>query len=217
MSDNPGVHALLRIDARRELAWDEDGRGVAPEWTWSALERLPYVVVRRDEPREDLLPVGVRGIFRSQRAPAWLPRNAILECITPPMLAERRGWRDVDMFRSPAIAVLSQVENILEAHGLAGCWGPGGSVGAELASGVACTTVSSDLDLLLFVGPWWDMTGATALHRELSALPVRVDALLETSHGGIALADFVGNGDKVLLRTAQGPRLMQAPLSSTPV
>ena len=216
MAPEPRVHDLLRIASSSSLLWDDDAQGAVPDWSAAALARVPFVVVRRRAVGPHGLPVGVRGIFRSQRAPAWLPLDAVGECITPRMLAAQSAWRHIDAFgtaviSSPAVWVLSQVENILTRHGLAGCWGPGGSVGAELASGVKCTTPTSDLDLIVYVAEIPRDSEASKLHAELTGLPVRVDTLLETSQGGIALADVIGGADQVLLRTAGGPQLL--PLS----
>jgi phosphoribosyl-dephospho-CoA transferase len=210
-SQLPSVHSLMRIAAPQALVWEDESAG-APDWTRRALQRLPFVVVRRHPPRPGLLPVGIRGIFRSQRAPAWLPMGAAQECVTPQMLAAEGRWRHVEVCSSPAIAVLNQVEVILSAHGLKGCWGPGGSVGAELASGVGCTTTASDLDLIVYLATLPGLRDAGSLHAELSALPVRVDTLLETRQGGVALADFLGGAERMLLRTPLGPRLVSGTL-----
>jgi phosphoribosyl-dephospho-CoA transferase len=215
----PGVHCLLRVSGPQDLLWVDEAAGdglsaAALSWTEAALQRLPFVVVRRHMGRTGHLPVGVRGLLRSQRAPAWLPVNAVTECITPQDIAAAARWRIADVCSSPAVAVLNQVEAILSAHGLADRWGPGGSVGAELASGVTSTTVASDLDLLLYVDTAFAAREAKALHASLSTLPVRIDTLLETQHGAVALEDFIGGADKILLRTAQGPRLVPAPAAS---
>jgi phosphoribosyl-dephospho-CoA transferase len=207
----PGVHSLLRIAAPQALLWEDESAG-APDWTPAALQRLPFVVVRRHPPQPGLLPVGIRGLFRSQRAPAWLPVSAVRECITPRMLAAEARWRQVAVCSSPAIAVLNQVEGILAAHGFAGSWGPGGGVGAELASGVVCTTAASDLDLIVYLAAPLDPRNASALHAELSALPARIDTLLESPQGGVALADLTSGAERMLLRTPQGPRLVPTTL-----
>jgi phosphoribosyl-dephospho-CoA transferase len=209
MLETASVHALLRISEPQALSWENTGLdATAPDWTTDALRRQPFVVVRRDSPRPGWFPVGIRGGLRSQRAAAWLPVNAVRTCVTPPMLAAQRGWRNAGSMQSPAIAVLDEVEAIVTTHGFAGAWGPGGSVGAELASGVVCTHAGSDLDLLLYADAAMDKTAAGALHAQLSQLPVRVDTLLEMPQGGVALADLAGDADRVLLRTAHGPRLM---------
>jgi len=84
---------------------------------------------------------------------------------------------------TPALAVLEEVAAILAAHGFAGRWGPGGSIGFELASGVRCTTPDSDLDLVLSAETPVTRTDAARLHADLSTLPVRIDLLLETPWG----------------------------------
>jgi phosphoribosyl-dephospho-CoA transferase len=209
MLEAAGVHALLRISGPQALSWENAGLDApAPGWTTGALRRQPFVVVRRNSQRPGWLPVGIRGGMRSQRAAAWLPVNAVRTCVTPPMLAARRGWHNADCMQSPAIAVLDEVEAIVTTHGFAGAWGPGGGVGAELASGVVCTHAGSDLDLLLYADTVMDKAAARALHAQLGRLPVRVDTLLELPQGGVALADLAGDADRVLLRTAHGPRLM---------
>jgi phosphoribosyl-dephospho-CoA transferase len=209
MLETASVHALLRISEPQALSWENAGLdAMAPDWTADALRRQPFVVVRRNSQRPGWLPVGIRGGLRSQRAAAWLPVNAVRTCVTPPMLAAQRGWRNADSAQSPAIAVLDEVEAIVATHGFAEAWGPGGSVGVELASGVVCTHAGSDLDLLLYADAVLDKTAACALHAQLSQLSVRVDTLLELPQGGVALAELAGDADRVLLRTAHGPRLM---------
>jgi phosphoribosyl-dephospho-CoA transferase len=209
MLEAASVHALLQISQPQALSWEEAGRdAMAPDWTTDALRRQPFVVVRRNSRRQGWLPVGIRGSLRWQRAAAWLPVDAVRTCVTPRMLAAQRGWRNVDSMQSAAIAVLDQVEAIVTTYGFAGAWGPGGSVGAELASGVVCTHAGSDLDLLLYADAVLDKTSAGALQAQLGALSVRVDTLLEMPQGGVALADLAGDADRVLLRTAHGPRLM---------
>jgi phosphoribosyl-dephospho-CoA transferase len=209
MLEAASVHALLRISGAQALSWENAGlETMAPGWTTDALRRQPFVVVRRNSQRPGWLPVGIRGGMRSQRAAAWLPVNAVRTCVTPRMLAARRGWRNADSVQSRAIAVLDEVEAIVTTHGFAGAWGPGGSVGAELASGVVCTHAGSDLDLLLYADTVPDKIAARALHAQLGELSVRVDTLLELPQGGVALADLAGDADRVLLRTAHGPRLM---------
>jgi phosphoribosyl-dephospho-CoA transferase len=159
--------------------------------------------------------VGVRGGARPQRSAAWLPHGAVEECITPQMLAAKRVWRQhPGATLAPAVAVLDEVAVILVAHGFAGLWGPGGSVGFELASGVRSTSLCSDLDLVLRADEPMTRTDATRLHAELSMLPVRIDVLLETPHGAAALAEYAASEEVTLLRSAGGPRLVRDPWSA---
>ena len=204
----PAVHCLLRVTDPDALVWE----GPRPEWAAAALRRAPWTVTRRAPPRLERWPVGVRGSQRAQRSAAWLPRCAVQECITPQMLATQRAWRQRShMPATPAIAVLDEVAAVLEAHGYAGRWGPGGSVGFELASGVPSTTAGSDLDLVLSVDEPMARSVALRLHADLAKLRVRIDLLLETPHGAAALAEYATGEGATLLRSAHGPRLVQDP------
>jgi phosphoribosyl-dephospho-CoA transferase len=40
---------------------------------------------------------------------------------------------------------------------------------------------------------------------------VRIDVLLETPNGAVALAEYANSVDHMLLRSAQGPRLVRDP------
>jgi len=207
----PAVHALLRVTDSDALIWDAD----RPYWAGAALQLAPWAVIRRVAPRPGVWPVGVRGGVRSQRAAAWLPHRAARECITPQSLAATRAWRGHPRATAtPAVAVLDEVAAILAAHGFAGRWGPGGSVGFELASGVSCTTPDSDLDLVLSAETPVTRTDAARLHADLSKLPVRIDLLLETPWGAAALAEYARGVDATLLRSAQGPHLVRNPWSA---
>jgi phosphoribosyl-dephospho-CoA transferase len=204
----PTVHALLRVSDPDALLWEQP----PPDWARASLQRAPWVVVRRSAMRPGAWPVGVRGALRSQRLAAWVPDRAVRDCVTPQSLAARRFWRrHPRRHASPAIQVLDQVSAVLAAHGHAGRWGPGGSVGFELASAVPCTTLASDLDLVLRLDHPIARGEAGRLHAELSKLPVRIDVLLETPHGAVALAEFILASGLTLLRSADGARLVRNP------
>jgi phosphoribosyl-dephospho-CoA transferase len=207
-AEAPTVHALLRVADLDALVFDPR----RPRWAPPALQRAPWTVVRRAAPRPGLWPVGVRGRLRPQRCAAWLPQRAIQACITPQMLAAARRWREYPSGTpTPAISVLDEVSVILAAHGLGGRWGPGGSVGFELASGVPATRIDSDLDLVLSAEEPMAPIDAASLHADLSQLRVRIDMLLETPHGAVALAEYAKNTGATLLRCAHGPRLVRNP------
>jgi phosphoribosyl-dephospho-CoA transferase len=207
----PAVHALLRVADPEALIWDAD----RPHWAEAALQLARWAVIRRAAPRPGLWPVGLRGALRSQRAAAWLPHHAAGECIMPQHLAATQAWREHPRATAtPAIAVLDEVAAIFATHGFAGRWGPGGSVGFELASGVRCTTPDSDLDLVLSAELPMTRADAASLHTDLSRLPVRIDVLLETPWGAAVLAEYARGVDAVLLRSAQGPRLVRDPWSA---
>jgi len=107
--------------------------------------------------------------------------------------------------------VLDEVATILAAHGHDGRWGPAGSVAFELASGLPCTTPGSDLDLVLQADQPIARASAATLHAQLSTLPVRIDLLVETPRGAVALSEYVSASGVTLLRGADGPRLVRDP------
>ena len=111
----------------------------------------------------------------------------------------------------PALAALARVAPLLASRGHR--WGPGGSVGFEIATGVATATSSSDLDLILRQEHRLGLDEAIDLRAVLvgAAAPARVDVLLETPCGGVSLADLAAMPARLLVRTPDGPRLLADP------
>jgi phosphoribosyl-dephospho-CoA transferase len=163
--------------------------------------RRPWVVVRRGRISDGLIPVGVRGMQRHERWAGFASLSEVLETRRPDqlrlLLAEdsRRGLQ--------AFQTLSYLESQLV--GLNMSWGPGGSVGYELASGVPAVRVDSDLDLIIFSHRKLDIAEARDLWRVVSSVPGKVDTLVETPCGGFSLEEFVTTSPrKILLRTSDG-------------
>lgn len=206
MRPEPVTHALLRIAHPRAVT----GAGALPAWAEAALARAPWVVVRRARRRAGLIPVGVRGPARAERLGAWLhPRDA-LECLTPAQLVARAGWCDGARAAAiAALAALGPVEALMRRHGLD--WGPCGSVGFELASGVASAAAGSDLDLVVEAPVRLPRAVAAGLGKALAQLPVHADVLLEGPHGAVALEEYAAARVPLLLRTVDGPRLVDDP------
>ncbi len=114
----------------------------------------------------------------------------------------------------PARAALARVAVLLSQRGY--CWGPGGSIGFELATGVPTATWSSDLDLVLRRDCRLEANEAARLLELLAeaAAPARVDVIVETPAGGVLLADLARSPTQVLLRTPDGPRRSADPWAS---
>jgi phosphoribosyl-dephospho-CoA transferase len=211
------THDLIRLRDPMVVRAD----GPVPAWVQPALLRAPWVVVRRGLFEGGRLSVGVRGTTRSQRFAAWLALGDIAEQRSPeelwdgaenrptPGLASAPGQTRTEAV--PALAALARVAPMLVRHGYR--WGPGGSVGFELATAVATATASSDLDLILRQAHRLEPDEARALHSALvaAAAPARIDALLETPRGGVLLADLARAPARVLVRTPYGPRLEADP------
>jgi len=205
------THALLRIAGAEALVSEIP----LPPWVSAELQRAPWVVVRRAHKRNGLIPVGVRGRARAERCAAWLRPATVLECLNPLQLAARRDWHEHPRRDEvAALAAMDIVEAIMRRQDLASRWGPSGSLGFEFASGCATATRHSDVDLVMQVDQRMPIADATALLTALAQLPVRADVLLEMSHGAVALAEYARARAPFLLRTLDGPRLVEEPWAS---
>ena len=139
---NPQVHDLLRIDH----ASLNSGCAAEPSWVRQAMLDCPWVVVRRSQTASDFVAVGVRGESRSERWAASCEKTMVREILRPEdLLLRDRNSNDVR--RTPALRSLQEMSE--RWADLALPWGPGGSVGFELASGRKVTIEASDLDLVI--------------------------------------------------------------------
>ncbi|AKT43890.1 malonate decarboxylase holo-ACP synthase [Chondromyces crocatus] len=160
----PRPHDLLHLTDPSHLV----ALGDIPTWVSPALTRAPWVVVRRAQPLDGLLAVGVRGATRSERFAAFIAPDHIDRVVSPEDLAHAHradsphGSRDLPAFRALACVAL-----LLAPTGIP--WGPAGSVGFELASGWPAVTPGSDLDLLLRPTSILSRHDASALLAHLTA------------------------------------------------
>jgi phosphoribosyl-dephospho-CoA transferase len=191
-------HDLVRLAHPDEIL-----TGTEPAWVGDALAAAPWVVIRRAPAPVGQLAAGVRGPARHQRHAMLIPAGAAASIARPEDL---RPPASVIAPETPALAALRACRPILD--GLGRPWGPTGSAGFELATGHPATTQASDLDLIIRLGTLSGFTRATALASQLSGLPARVDCLLETGPGAVALAELATYPDKIVLRTRSGPRLV---------
>jgi phosphoribosyl-dephospho-CoA transferase len=161
----------------------------------------PWVVVRRGRISDGLIPVGVRGAQRHERCAGFTELSEVLETWRPDhlrLLHAEDSRRALQAFRT-----LSYLERHLV--GLDMSWGPGGSVGYELASGIPAVRADSDLDFILFAPEKLESTEAQDLWHMISSAPGKVDALVETPLCGFSLEEFVTTSHrKILLRTSDG-------------
>jgi phosphoribosyl-dephospho-CoA transferase len=202
------THDLIRL--REPIALTVDAP--VPAWVERALRRAPWVVVRRGQVRDGMIPVGVRGLARPQRFAAFLAVGEIADRLSPEDLTDsryaiERARRDA----APALAALARVAPILAHRGHR--WGPGGSIGYEMATGVLTATSSSDLDLILRQDCRLEPGEAVELRAALAvaAAPARIDVMLETPCGGVSLAELGAMRGQVLVRTPDGVRLSADP------
>ncbi|MEU6404278.1 malonate decarboxylase holo-ACP synthase [Streptomyces sp. NPDC046985] len=194
-------HDLLRLSRPRALL-----TGADPAWVGAALAAAPWAVVRRRRAAPGHVAVGVRGARRSERHAASTPVVNVADTVRPEDLCRLADTLEP---RTPALSALRRVAPVLD--GLGCPWGPTGGVGFELATGLAVTTRDSDLDLVLRPRTPPTPAWAADVAERLSSPAVRVDCLLETAAGAVALAELAAAPDHLALRTDQGPRL--APLA----
>jgi phosphoribosyl-dephospho-CoA transferase len=206
------VHDLLQISELSDLIYV--GWELLPHstrlWVERSLQEAPFVVVRRANLFDGRIPVGVRGSLRKQRFAAYLAPESIRNRITPEQLTPARGWlANARAEEIPALKVLARLKEELPDFLLT--YGPIGSIGFELASGLPIATSTSDLDLLIRATERMSMQLAQELVTIFSGSPCRVDAQLETPRGGVALTEYASGQRPLLLRQDDGPGLVDDP------
>jgi phosphoribosyl-dephospho-CoA transferase len=183
----------------------------APAWVAASLERAPFVVVRRASAVNGLIAVGIRGAIRSERFGAWLDPRRVERVLTPEMLGNSEPA--TTRAKLPVFALLRAVSPICDASGYA--WGPTGSAGFELASGRPTLTQTSDLDLLLRAPDRLDRAAAKQLFDALSKAALdhatRIDVQIQIHGAAFSLAEYAHPGARVMLRCADGPKLVADP------
>ncbi|NWK79720.1 malonate decarboxylase holo-ACP synthase [Aquitalea sp. LB_tupeE] len=203
-------HDFLWLDSATALVADSK----PPDWLHQHWHPGLPVVVRRARARPGLIAIGIRGSLRAQRCALWVNSQQVCRVLSPEQVAAQQGWRQHPRLAAlPALQALQAAEAALQASGLV--WGITGSAGYELATGQATLNNSSDLDLLLRCPQPPAPSQLAALATALADLPCRVDIQLQTPAGGMALAEYL-RGGPVLLKTDDGPVLLDSPLAAWP-
>jgi phosphoribosyl-dephospho-CoA transferase len=200
------VHDLILLGTESTIT-SAEGKPACPDLD---PKQRPWVVVRRGRISDGLIPVGVRGAQRHERCAGFTGLSEVLEIRRPDqlrLLLAEDSRRALQAFRT-----LSYLESHLA--GLDISWGPGGSVGYELASGIPAVRDDSDLDFILFAPTKLDIADSQELWRMISSAPGKVDALVETPFCGFSLEEFATTSPrKILLRTSDGRILGSNPWS----
>jgi phosphoribosyl-dephospho-CoA transferase len=189
------VHDLIRVrtDSAVISAQGE------PACSYLNPNQRPWVVVRRGRISDGLIPVGVRGTQRHERCAGFTRLSEVLEVRRPDQL--RLTLADNARRALQAFRTLSYLESHLVRLDMS--WGPGGSVGYELASGIPVVRADSDLDFILFAPRKLEITEAQDLWRMINSAPGKVDALVETPFCAFSLQEFATTSPrKTLLRTS---------------
>jgi phosphoribosyl-dephospho-CoA transferase len=176
----------------------------APAWVIESVRAGQPVVVRRALSAPGQVAVGVRGHLREQRFAASMAILSITRRVTPEALRHVVIDRDL-----PVVKALAQLRPMLESCGW--LWGVSGSAGFELASGFAALHEGSDLDLILRTPQPLSRTNAQALLATLDTAMCVVDMQLQTPFGAIALREWAGSANRVLLKSASQACLVLDP------
>jgi phosphoribosyl-dephospho-CoA transferase len=222
------IHDLLEIDAERFL----QGQSSAPGWVAESLREAPFVVMRRG-PTDQGIPVGIRGALRNERwagvcQPEMIRRvltpQTLLRLVTPLSQMDPAGKAACATRLTPVSQSLSapRIDAILALRTLPllaerwrefdAPWGPGGSVGFELATGRHVTTPESDLDVVIYADTPLTASAAQTLRDSAQGLPATVDIRVETPTCGFSLTEYASRSPApILIRLASGPVLATDP------
>jgi phosphoribosyl-dephospho-CoA transferase len=205
-------HYLLKVDAPAVILSKERVHRCVPSWVFPALLDTSFVVVRRGVMTENRIPVGIRGRERSQRWAAWCPANAIRQIVTPADLLQLV----MDAKDSPVSLPSRRLRSLAtEWQWFTHRWGPGGSVGFELATGKPTTTLRSDLDIVVYAKEHLPISDAQRLLVATRDSEMPVDIRVETPVCGFSLAEYASSFNRsILQRTSTGPILGDDPWSA---
>jgi phosphoribosyl-dephospho-CoA transferase len=199
----PRVHDLLVLKPGRSV----EAEATNPEWVRAALIQSRFVVARREAAPPGMIAVGVRGPSRDQRWAGFVTNADVQQVIGPGVLRSRNAG--IARRSLPSIEALRYAEERLR---LTLEWGPVGSVGYELATGLSATRLESDLDLVIFAPYPVLRDEVRCFWNVLNVAPARIDVRLETPAGGFSLEEYVRDGqNRVLLRMPTGPILTDDP------
>jgi phosphoribosyl-dephospho-CoA transferase len=195
------IHDLLEIDAERFLKT----HSFAPEWVAHNLRLAPFVVVRRGPISEHEIAIGVRGEKRNERWAAACHPGLVNNILTPQNVLGRA----VPASRMATVPALRSLSILAERwKDLDSPWGPGGSVGFELATGRPVVRLQSDLDVVICARAQMTKNQARHLRDSALGLPAVVDIRVETPSCGFSLVEYANRAPTpILLRVASGATL----------
>ena len=202
-----------------DLLWLKPGtlsgkRGL-PEWIAAFWTDDMPVVVRRDFSADGLIPVGIRGRKRSERAATWINRQDVVRKLSPEDIID--SLRIMEEVPFSGMKPVKALQMLLET-GWEDVWGVTGSCAFALATGLAVMHDESDLDLLVRCPEPVQKTHFTEVSEILERLPCRADIQVEVPAGAFSLKEWLREGTgRVLLKTDRGPVLTVAPWQMKPL
>ena len=202
-------HDLVRVNGADAL----QSAAPLPDWVGNVWHPGLPLVVRRDFSADGLIPAGIRGDTRAERAAVWLAPDSVIETVTPESLVADTGRLAASPFADtrPVQALI-----LLVRQAIPWCWGVTGSCGYALATGKAVMHADSDLDILVRCPEPASPADFDELADIMASLPCRTDIQIETPAGAFALKEWLresrhDSGGRVLLKTDFGPVLTDNP------
>lgn len=205
---NLAVHDLLFFEQNTKLIVPM----ALPDWTKEILKRCPIGIIRRDMFKDNLVPIGIRGLNKSQRLAAYLPKDKIVQRLTPKKILQDYLQGKMQPLDASLPLWQSLEKNIPLLTSLAMEVGIGGSAQFELATKIQMVKKTSDLDLIVSVTDPLTQTEAKALLNDLNRFGVHVDLQMVSAQNGFSLEEYAfQQTNKIMLKTPKGPILTAQP------
>ncbi len=192
------AHDFLWIHSADDLI------GEIPSWVYSVWNtKLPLVCRRDCSAEHNLLPVGIRGRTRKERCALWVNASCVIRSVTPQEVVD---LLDSCPLKTPAVCAAS----IFAETNWPFSWGITGSCAYSLVTGINVMHQTSDLDLVIRSAVPLERADLLPWVRVTSGCLCRTDTQVDTGIGAFSLNEWM-RSDTVLLKTNQGPRLVQNP------
>ena len=202
-------HDLIRVNGADAL----QSAAPLPDWVGKVWHPGLPLVVRRDFSADGLIPAGIRGDTRAERAAVWVAPDSVIDTVTPEALVADAGKLAASPFAGmrPVQALLRLVRQAIPWR-----WGVTGSCGYALATGKAVMHADSDLDILVRCPEPAKPADFAGLADIMASLPCRTDVQIETPAGAFALKEWLREcrnnpRGRILLKTDFGPVLTDDP------
>ena len=184
----------------------------APAWVQESLSACAYVVVRRQPASENGIAIGVRGPSRNQRWAGFVRAERVKSKVSPFELRAGTTIKPERLESIPALRHLLALEK--EWCHLELKWGPGGSVGFELAAAQEAATPLSDLDIIITAPISFDCNYARFLMSSVRQIAACIDVIVEAPACAFSLEEYANSqGCPILLRCMDNPRMAADPWS----
>lgn len=203
-------HDLVWIDGSQSLIAETS----VPTWVVTILAEQPVAVVRRGRAAPGLVPIGIRGNARDERFAGIVPAGAVTRHVRPEDLLSQR--QEPSRARREAMPALQAFYAVMSAWAdLDLPWGPAGSVGFELATGMPAVTANSDLDLVIHAAARLSEQDGVLLLQAVADIDAVPDVQVEAPQGSFSLREYCdGRSLRRRLKTCDGARLVRDPWST---